>query len=136
MFLGLSYYFWLLIIALSLPLCFRVFHPTDPLRENRWAIYVVLLLTTAVFGLWDVVATWRGHWDFNSQFVWDLRIWGLPLEEWLFYPVVVYASLLIWSVLRKYDSWHQVWPGLRRHFVDGRLPWGLIGLKKPGRRRL
>ncbi len=95
MFLGFSAYFWLLGLTIVFPLAFRIIHPVRPLDENYRALFLAILLSTVLFGAWDVWAVWRGHWDFNSAYVWDWR-WGLlPVEEWLFYPVVAFASMFI-----------------------------------------
>lgn len=50
-----------------------------------------------VFWAWDVVVTSRGHWRFNDMYVLGHWILGMPLEEWLFFPVIVFVSIFTWE---------------------------------------
>jgi hypothetical protein len=50
---------------------------------------------SSVFWFWDLVATARGHWWFVG-----FRILGLPIAEWLFFPVVAFVSIFAWESVR------------------------------------
>jgi lycopene cyclase domain-containing protein len=56
------------------------------------------------FWLWDVAATWRGHWSFNPAYVLGFRILGMPVEEWLFFPVVGFVSIFTWESVKYFRS--------------------------------
>ena len=64
---------------------------------RRWRrLIVTLAIVCPPFLLWDWLAVSWGHWDFDSEQLLDLPAvaGGLPLEEWLFFPVVGLAALL------------------------------------------
>jgi len=48
---------------------------------------------------WDIVATARGDWSFNDQFVTGIRLAGLPIVEILFFITAPYACLFIYEAL-------------------------------------
>jgi lycopene cyclase domain-containing protein len=58
----------------------------------------VLLATVIVaipFIIWDVIFTKIGVWGFNPSYHLSINIFGLPLEEILFFICIPYASLFI-----------------------------------------
>lgn len=67
-------------------------------KQLLWAI----LIPGAFFIVWDVVFTNLGYWSFNPDYTFDVRILGLPIEEWMFFVVIPYCSLFIYEVLRFY----------------------------------
>lgn len=71
-----------------------------------------MLLTAAVFIIWDAVFTERGVWWFSHEYTLSYRLLGLPLEEWLFFIVVPYACAFVAACLDAYfppkpatDNW-------------------------------
>jgi len=54
-------------------------------------------IVCALFWIWDVAATARGHWAFNSEYVLGIRLLGVPVEEWLFFVVVAFVSVFTWE---------------------------------------
>ena len=63
-----------------------------------WAI----LIPGAFFIVWDVAFTKLGYWSFNPDYTFDVRVFGLPIEEWMFFVVIPYCSLFVYEVLRFY----------------------------------
>ncbi len=59
-----------------------------------------IAIPSVVFWTWDLAATARGHWWFNSRYVLGIRFLGLPVEEWLFFPVVAFVSIFVWESVR------------------------------------
>jgi hypothetical protein len=49
------------------------------------------------FIAWDVFATSKGHWSFNSDYVNNLKLLGLPFEEILFFITVPYSCLFVFE---------------------------------------
>jgi len=49
------------------------------------------------FVTWDIIATMRGDWSFNPEYVMGISFAGLPLEEVLFFIVVPYSLLLLYE---------------------------------------
>ncbi|MGE3062265.1 MAG: lycopene cyclase domain-containing protein [bacterium] len=68
--------------------------------------YLSLLITFISVGIpfivWDSVAASRGDWSFNELYVGSLRIFSLPLEEILFFVVVLYATMFSYEVIRHF----------------------------------
>jgi lycopene cyclase domain-containing protein len=61
------------------------------------AVVMAVGLVCAAFWLWDVIATARGHWSWNPSYVIGLTILDMPVEEWLFFPVVCFVSIFTWE---------------------------------------
>ena len=69
-----------------------------------------LLITIFIFILWDIIFTKLGIWGFNERYLIGISIIELPIEEWLFFFCIPYASIFIhyckeelihWFVLSK-----------------------------------
>jgi lycopene cyclase domain-containing protein len=63
--------------------------------------YPYVLLSIIAGGLffvtWDIIATMRGDWLFNPEYVMGISFAGLPLEEVLFFIFVPYSLLLMYE---------------------------------------
>lgn len=58
----------------------------------------VLLSTTiiaTIFLIWDAVFTKNGVWGFNPDYHLPFLLLGMPIEEWLFFFCIPYASIFI-----------------------------------------
>lgn len=62
---------------------------------------VFMALTAPLVGFigWDMLVTGR-HWWFNPEFITGFTFGGLPIEEWLFFITVPFATLFIWEILK------------------------------------
>lgn len=81
-----------------------LFFPLVLSRDSKLGLYrdpsaliKAILLVWIPYGLWDVLATARGHWSFNPAYVLGIHILGLPVEEWLFFPVVAFVAVFTWE---------------------------------------
>jgi lycopene cyclase domain-containing protein len=75
-------------------------------RRDAWlkSALPAIAVTLIPFIVWDILVTGR-HWWFNEQYISGWRLFGLPLEEWLFFITVPFACLFVWKQLRdKLDS--------------------------------
>ena len=71
--------------------------------HTRWKyLFPAIFITLAVFVVWDTLFTQNGIWSFNRDYVLGLFILHLPVEEWLFFIIVPYASVFIYEVLDAY----------------------------------
>jgi len=69
-------------------------------RQNR--IDITWSLTIAVIGiLWDYFAIWQRHWIFPGDGLIGIRIFGLPIEEYLFAFIIPYFALTVYRIYKK-----------------------------------
>src|ERR1043165_5280940 len=71
---------------------FAWFYPR--LRSASWAT----LVAAAPFVAWDVAVAGR-HWWWNPAYVLGPKLWGLPLEELLFFLAVPLTCVFTWERL-------------------------------------
>jgi len=82
----------------------EIFLKVAVLRRIRRLLISVLPVGLA-FVLWDRFAITQGHWSFDSAQVLNIgRIWGLPLEEYLFFIFVPLAATLTIEAVRKVNT--------------------------------
>ncbi len=63
---------------------------------EQWkAVWLSLSITAAIFIVWDIIFTRIGVWGFNPAYYLPILILSLPIEEWLFFLLIPYASLFI-----------------------------------------
>lgn len=76
--------------------------------HTHWKYLIpALLITMFVYVVWDIIFTAMGIWSFNEAYHSHVLILGLPLEEYLFFITVPYASVFTIYVLDHY------FPGFR-----------------------
>lgn len=69
-----------------------------------WSYLLPAIISAMIpFILWDIMVTDR-HWYFNDAFTLPLRLFNLPLGEWLFFITVPYACIFTWEVMAAYFS--------------------------------
>ena len=65
---------------------------------RKWKYLLPAIVATGTFFIiWDVFFTKWEVWAFNPQYVSGFYIFGLPIEEWLFFVVVPYSCLFIYE---------------------------------------
>lgn len=70
---------------------------------KKWRYLLPAILPVALFFIvWDVVFTARGVWGFNEAYFSGWSIFGLPVEEWLFFFTVPFACIFIYECLNFY----------------------------------
>ena len=68
-----------------------------------WKYFLpAMLITMALFIFWDVLFTQYGVWGFNEKYHTGWTFFGLPLEEYLFFITVPYASVFTIYVIDAY----------------------------------
>jgi lycopene cyclase domain-containing protein len=70
--------------------------------RNYRELFVAIGVMMVLFIPMDMLFVAWGIWGFNPQYVLGIELGNLPIEEWLFFPVVSYACLFIYECLRYY----------------------------------
>jgi len=58
-----------------------------------------ILIVGISYIIWDILVTSRGDWWFDEKFLIGIEIFGLPIEEILFFVVVPFACIFIYENL-------------------------------------
>lgn len=97
----MSLYLRLDIIIISIPLLLT-FAPKVYFYRRIKSLFFSILVISTLFIIWDVLATARGDWIFNHKYVGGFQIFGLPLEEILFFFTVPYSCIFLYETFRTY----------------------------------
>ncbi len=94
---------------------------------SKWRRIAASVVPPALlFIIWDSEVTNR-HWFFNPLYTLDMRLLGLPVEEWLFFFTVPYASLFVWENILLYLQPRTIaWLAGVRSLLVLALPFGLV----------
>lgn len=76
------------------------FWPALKFYRNLRALILSISLIIVIFGAWDVFAVWRGHWSFNPEGIFGLKVINLPLEEVLFFVVIPFCCIFTWEAIK------------------------------------
>lgn len=63
-------------------------------------VLLSLAIVASVFLIWDAVFTANGVWGFNPDYHLPYLLLGMPIEEWLFFFCIPYASIFIHYALK------------------------------------
>jgi len=96
-------YLVILLASVSVPLLYS-FHPK--MRFIRWwkSILIAITLTAIPFLFWDIIFTKNAVWGFNPSYHLPVKLFSLPIEEWLFFWAIPFASIFTHYSLRYYLS--------------------------------
>lgn len=116
---------WLYTSLLLFTLVFPTVRPYESRIQfaSKWkAIWPGLIVTAAFFIIWDVIFTQKGIWGFNHKYTLGLDLWGLPIEELLFFFIIPFACLFI------YESANAFFPSLSKPKVSQVIGWLMVVL--------
>jgi len=85
-------YLWLNLGSFIIPFVFS-FHPKIQFHKRWKALLVGIAVMMLFFITWDVIFTYYGIWGFNDAYITGYKIFGLPIEEWLFFVLIPYACI-------------------------------------------
>jgi lycopene cyclase domain-containing protein len=88
--------------SISIPLIFSVIYNTKPYKNIGLFLMSTTLIAT-LFIIWDVVFTRMGIWGFSENYTIGIDLVGMPIEEWMFFFTIPYASLFIHFINEKYN---------------------------------
>lgn len=80
--------------SLSIPLLYS-FEKKMRFIKHWKAVLTSLTIVAAFFLIWDAIFTKNGVWGFNATYHLPFKLAGMPIEEWLFFFCIPYASVFI-----------------------------------------
>ncbi|WP_299837251.1 lycopene cyclase domain-containing protein [uncultured Tenacibaculum sp.] len=80
--------------SLSIPLIYS-FEKNMRFIKHWKAVLLSLTIVATVFLIWDAIFTKNGVWGFNPDYHLPFLLLGMPIEEWLFFFCIPYASIFI-----------------------------------------
>ncbi len=98
--------------ALAGPLALSFDRRVAFFRNYRY-LFPAMGAMMALFVPWDMAFVAARVWGFDERYITGAFIGNLPVEEWLFFPVVSYACVFIYECLRYYvptnplERWHR-----------------------------
>ncbi|MFC3157946.1 lycopene cyclase domain-containing protein [Chryseobacterium arachidis] len=96
-------YTYLLINFLTVIVCFIFsFHEKIKFYRHFGAFIKASFCVALVFIAWDAWFTERGVWWFNDNYLLGIRIFGLPIEEILFFFCIPFACIFTYFCLDKF----------------------------------
>jgi len=96
--------YFIVLMCVGLPTILLSLHPQSNMRGRVTNALVSVAVAAVIFIAWDIWAYSRGHWGFNYDYIWDVNIAGLPIEELLFFVFIPYSTLYVWLVIRDFSS--------------------------------
>lgn len=90
----MSLYFILLVSSVAVPFILS-FDKKLQFRRQWKYLFPAIFVVAAVFIFFDVLLTNAGVWGFNPRYHSNILLFNLPIEEWLFFIVIPYASIFL-----------------------------------------
>jgi len=103
--MGLYLVINILIIAVPLALSFE---SKLSFYKKQKAFFFSIMIVSIAYIVWDAIATIRGDWGFNDDYLLGIRLFSLPLEEILFFITVPYSCIFIYETVNLYIKNKQI----------------------------
>lgn len=100
-------YLILNLLIVSLPLLFS-FKWKFKYSKCYKPLSASIIIVGGSYIIWDALVTYRGDWWFNHEYLIGFEIFGLPLEEILFFITVPYACIFIYENLNYFIGEKQI----------------------------
>lgn len=95
------YYGCVDILCLLFPFLFS-FQKRMPFYKSFKSLALGILCMMAVFIPWDIFFTINGIWGFNERYINGFHLVYLPVEEWLFFICIPFASVFTFESIRHF----------------------------------
>ena len=99
-------YFILIAVTLLCPIVLS-FESKVQYRKSWKNSLLAALIISVPFIVWDIVFTQQGFWGFNPAYISGVYLFGLPLEELLFFIIVPFACTFIYECCRYFFRAYQ-----------------------------
>lgn len=98
-----SHYTYFLILAASLagPLALSFDKKVGFYKLWKY-VFPAMIFPALLYIIWDAYFTKIGIWSFNADYITGIKLFGLPLEEILFFFIVPYCCVFIYACIRSY----------------------------------
>ncbi|MFN8255983.1 MAG: lycopene cyclase domain-containing protein [Bacteroidales bacterium] len=90
----MSLYFILLIGSIAVPLLLSFDKKLQFYKQWKFVLPSIAIVA-AFYIICDIYLTRAGVWGFNPRYHSDILLIGLPVEEWLFFIIIPYASIFL-----------------------------------------
>lgn len=90
----MSLYFILLVSSVAVPFILSFDKKLQFWRQWKY-LFPAIFVVAAVYIFFDVLLTKAGVWGFNPRYHSNILLFNLPIEEWLFFIVIPYASIFL-----------------------------------------
>lgn len=95
------YYLGLDVLSIAFPLI-ASFEPRLRFWKNWPGLFTGIAVMALVFLVWDAIFTAHGVWSFNPRYIIGVYLFGLPVEEWLFFIAIPYSCTFLYEVMRHF----------------------------------
>jgi lycopene cyclase domain-containing protein len=90
----MSLYFILLVSSVAVPFILSFDKKLQFWRQWKY-LFPAIFTVAVVYIFFDVLLTKAGVWGFNPLYHSNILLFNLPIEEWLFFIVIPYASIFL-----------------------------------------
>lgn len=97
----MSEYLLINILIIFVPLILSFEKNLKFYRKLHHYFFSILIVSTAYI-IWDSIATTRGDWGFNTEYLMEIYLFSLPIEEVLFFITVPYSCIFIYETVGFY----------------------------------
>jgi len=97
----MSLYLFINLASISIPFLYS-FEKKMHFIQYWKEVFSAITITGFIFIVWDVIFTSLGVWGFNDTYLLGINIGNLPIEEWLFFICIPYASIFTHYALRHF----------------------------------
>lgn len=100
----MSLYLWINILTILFPLAASFEKKVNYFSKWKY-LFPAIFMVYIPFIIWDAIFTSQGVWGFNSAYLNDVKLFGLPIEEHLFFICIPFSCIFIYECV-KYQ-WYQ-----------------------------